>query len=204
MLYDTVGEELLELTDNAILGSRYSGPHRVHWVFSSRASRLLPSFALDYICEWYVSLTSWVDFPHLLIASVCEEPPSGQLRLASPNTINLATSIFRSVASDFPSKYLSTGGDELNLACYSQDKETQAELKASGQTLEQALNTFTQATHSALRQAGKTPVVWEEMVLNHNVTLSNDTIAMKVPVAPPNSPILTFLFQGLDILAKCG
>ncbi|KAF8479979.1 N-acetylhexosaminidase [Gautieria morchelliformis] len=106
------------------------------------------------------------------------EPPSGQLRLTSNKSISLATSIFRSVSSDFPSKYLSTGGDELNTACYSQDNETQAELKASGQTLEQALNTFTQAIHSTLKAAGKTPVVWEEMVLDHNVTLSNDTIAM--------------------------
>lgn len=123
--------------------------------------------------------------PRLSITSVGEEPPSGQLRLASPKAIDLATSIFRSVASNFPSKYLSTGGDELNTACYSQDNETQAELRASGQTLEQALNNFTHATHNTLQQAGKTPVVWEEMILNHNVTLSNDTIAMQVSVPPP-------------------
>jgi hexosaminidase len=100
--------------------------------------------------------------------------------LASPKAINLAVSIFRSVASEFPSKYFSTGGDEINTACYAQDNETQAELHASGMTLEQALDSFTQATHGALKQAGKTPIVWEEMVLDHNVTLSNDTIVMQV------------------------
>lgn len=106
------------------------------------------------------------------------EPPAGQLRLASPKAVKFATSIFKSVAAAFPSKYMSTGGDELNTECYAQDSETQADLKASGQTFEQALNTFTQATHGALRQAGKTPIVWEEMVLEHNLTLSNNTIAM--------------------------
>ncbi|KAF8526999.1 beta-hexosaminidase [Hysterangium stoloniferum] len=106
------------------------------------------------------------------------EPPSGQIRLADPKAIDLASSIFASVAKDFPSKYISTGGDELNTACYMSDNATVAQLTAKGQTLEQALDTFTQGTHGALHKAGKTAVVWEEMVLNHNVTLTNDTIAM--------------------------
>lgn len=108
------------------------------------------------------------------------EPPSGQLRLASPAGIDLASSIFGAVASVFPSKYVSTGGDEVNTNCYNDDAETQASLNASGQTLDEALNTFLQATHGTLKKAGKTPIVWEEMVLDFNVTLSNDTIAMSV------------------------
>jgi len=106
------------------------------------------------------------------------EPPSGQIRLADPKAIELASSIFASVANDFPSKYISTGGDELNIACYMDDNATMAQLIAKGQTLEQALNTFTQGTHGALHRAGKSAVVWEEMALDHNVTLSNDTIVM--------------------------
>ena len=60
------------------------------------------------------------------------------------------------------------------------DAPTVAQLNAIGQTLEQAVNTFTQGTHSALHTAGKTAVVWEEMVLVHNVMLANDTLAMYV------------------------
>jgi len=55
----------------------------------------------------------------------------------------------------------STGGDELNVNCYTQDAQTQADLKQSGRTLEQALDVFTQGTHGALKAIGKTPVVWE-------------------------------------------
>jgi hexosaminidase len=106
------------------------------------------------------------------------EPPAGQLRFADPKAIQLASSIFSSVATAFPSKYLSTGGDELNIPCYMTDNATVAQLHATGQTLEQALNTFTQATHGAVHKAGKSPIIWEEMVLVHNVTLANDTIAM--------------------------
>jgi Glycosyl hydrolase family 20, catalytic domain len=92
-----------------------------------------------------------------------------------------------------------TGGDEINTRCYRDDPQTQQDL--AGRTLNEALDVFTQATHGALRSLGKTPVVWEgelhilrvywwdsqlffgfgtEMVLNFNLTLSNDTIALYV------------------------
>jgi hexosaminidase len=61
----------------------------------------------------------------------------------------------------FPSKYFSTGGDEINKNCYADDSETQQMLNSSGKTFEQALDTFTQTTHAALAEVGKTPVVWE-------------------------------------------
>lgn len=80
----------------------------------------------------------------------------------------------------FPSTMMSTGGDELNTNCYDQDAETQADLKATGRTLEQALDVFTQTTHAAIEAVGKTPAVWEEMVLDQNVTLSNETIVLYV------------------------
>ena len=79
------------------------------------------------------------------------EPPSGQLRLATPATINFTASLFTSLAQQFPSNLVSTGGDEFNEECYVQDPQTQADLKASGQTLEQALDTFTQVRFLALQ-----------------------------------------------------
>ncbi|KAI0759376.1 N-acetylhexosaminidase [Trametes elegans] len=106
------------------------------------------------------------------------EPPAGQLRLASPFTTNFTAGLLATVARMFPSAVMSTGGDELNTDCYAQDPETQADLQASGRTLEEALDVFTRATHAAIRAEGKTPAVWEEMVLQHNVTLGNDTIVM--------------------------
>lgn len=78
----------------------------------------------------------------------------------------------------FPGSLFSTGGDEINAHCYNTDEPTQAALNASKLTFEQALSKFTVATHKALENEGKTPVVWEEMVLSHNVTLSNNTIVL--------------------------
>jgi len=39
--------------------------------------------------------------------------------------------------------------------------DTFSHVAAQNKTFEQALDTFTQATHSVLAAAGKTPIVWE-------------------------------------------
>jgi hexosaminidase len=94
-------------------------------------------------------------------STFANEPPAGQLRLATPATANFTRSLISAVASTLPSRFFSTGGDELNTACYQQDNQTQADLKSSGRTLEQALNVFTQGTHGALHDLNKTAVVWQ-------------------------------------------
>ncbi|KAG8730538.1 N-acetyl-glucosamine-6-phosphate deacetylase [Ceratobasidium sp. 414] len=108
------------------------------------------------------------------------EPPAGQLRLASPAVQKFIADVFSAVLS--PLKDLgtlfSTGGDEINANCYAQDRSTQNELKEQKIPIDDALDKFTNVTHAAVRSAGRTPVVWEEMVLNHKVTLPKDTITL--------------------------
>ncbi|KAF7767960.1 CAZyme family GH20 [Agaricus bisporus var. burnettii] len=106
------------------------------------------------------------------------EPPAGQLRLASPATVNFTSGLIKSMTSMFPSPLFSTGGDEINANCYEKDDQTQSDLNASGQTLDEALASFVGATHEVVRGAGKTPVVWQEIPLEHNVPVGNDTIVM--------------------------
>lgn len=47
-------------------------------------------------------------------STFANEPPAGQLRLASPATVNFTAALFTAAARVVPSKYFSTGGDELN------------------------------------------------------------------------------------------
>jgi hexosaminidase len=89
------------------------------------------------------------------------EPPAGQLRFALPEVMNFTASLLVDIANTLPSSYMSTGGDELNTNCYANDIPTQMQLNSTNTTLNDALNMFTQTTHSALMAAGKTPVVWE-------------------------------------------
>ncbi|EIW81489.1 glycoside hydrolase family 20 protein [Coniophora puteana RWD-64-598 SS2] len=123
----------------------------------------------DYIACMYE--TPW--------SSYAGEPPAGQLRMTVPEVVNFTTSLLSSVAKTMPSSYFSTGGDEINSACYLDDPITSTYLNTTNTTLNGVLDTFTNSTHSALVGLGKTPVVWEEMVLEWNLTsLSNETIVM--------------------------
>ncbi|PPQ63592.1 hypothetical protein CVT24_004452 [Panaeolus cyanescens] len=106
------------------------------------------------------------------------EPPAGQLRLANKATTDFTAKLLSSASKLFKSSYFGTGGDEINANCYAKDGPTQADLAAQGKTFEQALDTFTQVTHAALRQVGKSTVVWEEMLLAHPVSLANDTLIL--------------------------
>ena len=111
-------------------------------------------------------------------AVYANEPPSGQLRIASPDTVNFTANLLVNAANLFSGNYFGTGGDEINAKCYADDPQTQSALNASGKTFAQAFDDFTQAEHKALRGVGKTAVVWEELVLTFPVTLANDTIIM--------------------------
>ncbi|KAG9315523.1 hypothetical protein JVU11DRAFT_3139 [Chiua virens] len=111
-------------------------------------------------------------------STYANEPPAGQLRFALPEVVNFTTNLLTDVAATLPSSYFSTGGDELNTNCYVNDTLTQQQLNSTNTTLIQALQSFTNTTHSALIAQGKTPVVWEEMVLQFNLTLSPETIIM--------------------------
>lgn len=96
-------------------------------------------------------------------ATHANEPPPGQLRLASRDTQTFTANLLGAAAKLFKSSMFSTGGDEINQLCYKEDEPTQAALAASGSTFGQALDTFTQVLHAALRKQGKSAVVWEGM-----------------------------------------
>ncbi|CAG7853081.1 Probable beta-hexosaminidase fdl; AltName: Full=Protein fused lobes; Flags: Precursor [Serendipita indica DSM 11827] len=107
------------------------------------------------------------------------EPPAGQLRLTEPTVVNFTQRLFSSTIKHTPGKYFSTGGDEINRRCYEEDPVVNKTLTESGKTFEQALATFTNRTHEVLVKAGKKPVVWQEMVLDHgDLGLHKDTVVL--------------------------
>ncbi|PVF96209.1 putative exochitinase [Serendipita vermifera] len=107
------------------------------------------------------------------------EPPAGQLRLTEPEVIDFTKKLFKAAIRHTPGKYFSTGGDEINMRCYQEDPVVQASLNSTGRTMQQALATFTSDTHKTLLDNGKTPVVWQEMVLDHGeLGLSDHTVVL--------------------------
>jgi len=90
---------------------------------------------------------------------------------------------------------MSTGGDEVvslstasfrtlvtkpkpiqNERCYLDDPYTAAAMAARNATLDELLADFVSGLHSSVRANGKTPVVWEEAVLNHDLALGKDAV----------------------------
>ncbi|KAH9960975.1 glycoside hydrolase superfamily [Lactifluus volemus] len=71
------------------------------------------------------------------------EPPAGQLRLASLVTIDFTTSLLSAAAKLFPSTLFATGGDEINTRCYQDDPQQDL----AGRMLNEALDVFTQVMH---------------------------------------------------------
>ncbi|KAI0739272.1 N-acetylhexosaminidase [Daedaleopsis nitida] len=106
------------------------------------------------------------------------EPPAGQLRIASPSTLSFARTFFDSVASMLPGTMLSSGGDEVNLPCWEEDEETQADLAQRNITIADALNEYIQTVQSVIKAHGKTPFIKSDMVLTHNAPVVNDTVAV--------------------------
>lgn len=83
------------------------------------------------------------------------EPPAGQLRIASNDTVEFVRAMITSVVADLPGTMVSTGGDEVNLQCWEDDEATQTDLVAKGITINEALKAFIADLQGALRQLGK-------------------------------------------------
>ena len=106
----------------------------------------------------------------------CAEPPCGQVKLNNPSV----TSLFSGIMSDLLPRlspytsYFHTGGDELNANAYALDPDVGTN---DSSVIQPYLSTFVTNLHAHVRAAGLKPIVWEEMIVNWNLTLpTNDTL----------------------------
>ncbi|GAA5901608.1 hypothetical protein JCM8208_001554 [Rhodotorula glutinis] len=106
------------------------------------------------------------------------EPPAGQLKLGDPDVLAFSRRVLRHATSSSSSRLFSTGGDEVNERCYLDDPATAAVLVAQNLTVDELLAEFVNGIHDAVRESGKEPVVWEEMVLKHELDLGRDVVVM--------------------------
>jgi hexosaminidase len=122
-------------------------------------------------------------FPDLIAAfniqpnwdTYAAEPPSGTLKLNSTAVYDfLETLLDDLLPRILPySSYFHTGGDEVNKNAYTLDDTVKSNDSAILQPLMQK---FVNRNHDQVRAAGLTPVVWEEMLLEWNITLGDDVI----------------------------
>ncbi|KAF2877775.1 glycoside hydrolase superfamily [Massariosphaeria phaeospora] len=103
------------------------------------------------------------------------EPPSGTLKLnSSAVDAFLETLLADLLPRVYPfSSHFHTGGDEVNKNAYLKDDTVRSNDPSILQPLMQA---FIDRTHKHVRDQGLTPIVWEEMLLEWNLTLGADVI----------------------------
>ncbi|KAF3007536.1 N-acetyl-glucosamine-6-phosphate deacetylase [Curvularia kusanoi] len=125
----------------------------------------------------------WYSAPELISAfnqqpdwnTYAAEPPSGTLKLNSTAVGDFLDTLFKDLMPRVSpyTAYFHTGGDEVNLNAYSLDDTVNSSDRKILQPLMQA---FVSANHDRVRKAGLKPIVWEEMLLDWNLTLGSDVI----------------------------
>jgi hexosaminidase len=103
------------------------------------------------------------------------EPPSGTLKLNSSAVYDFLDTLFDDLLPRIApySGYFHTGGDEVNKNAYLLDDTVRSKDPAILQPL---MQTFIDRNHAQLREQGFTPIVWEEMLLEWNLTLGDDVV----------------------------
>lgn len=125
----------------------------------------------------------WHSHPDLIAAfniqpnwdTYAAEPPSGTLKLNSSDVYDFLEKLFDDLLPRvYPyTNYFHTGGDEVNKNAYTLDDTVRS---ASYDVLQPLMQRFIDRNHDQVRAAGLTPVVWEEMLIDWNLTLGHDVI----------------------------
>ncbi|KAJ1817426.1 Glucosamine-6-phosphate isomerase (Glucosamine-6-phosphate deaminase) (GNPDA) (GlcN6P deaminase), partial [Coemansia sp. RSA 2599] len=105
------------------------------------------------------------------------EPPSGQLNIAKPESINFTKEIFDEYAELFSDNVFHLGGDEVNRACWTEDPDVKKYLEDNPkEDIESLLVDWYEKVHEHLGDLGKTAMTWEETLFHSNYTLPKGTI----------------------------
>jgi hexosaminidase len=107
--------------------------------------------------------------------SYAAEPPSGTLKLNSSAVTSFVEKLFADLLPRVSpyTTYMHTGGDEVNANAYTNDETVKSN---DTDVITPLMQKFIDHSHDVVRKAGLTPMVWEEMLLQWNLTLGKDVI----------------------------
>ena len=120
-------------------------------------------------------------FPHLIIAmdepwaAYAAEPPSGQLRLNSSEVPPFLDTLLNDLLSRTSqhSRFFHLGGDELNLNAYLLDPTVKS---SSPQIIQPLVQSLIDQVISIATSFSLTVIMWEEMLLDWNLTLPKSVV----------------------------
>ncbi|KAI9653031.1 MAG: N-acetyl-glucosamine-6-phosphate deacetylase [Alyxoria varia] len=108
-------------------------------------------------------------------SDVAAEPPSGTLKLNSSEVYQFLDKLWDDLLPRVSrwSSYFHTGGDEVNFNAYNNEERIGT---SSTDVIKPLLQKFFDKMHKAIRTSGLKHIVWEEMLLEYNITLPKDVI----------------------------
>lgn len=108
-------------------------------------------------------------------STYCAEPPCGTLKLNSTKVYDFLDKLLDDVLPRVEpyTSYFHSGGDEVNIQSYLLDDTVRSNDTAILQPLMQK---FVDRNHDQIRANGLRPIVWEEMLLQWNLTLGKDVL----------------------------
>jgi hexosaminidase len=103
------------------------------------------------------------------------EPPAGTLKLNSTAVPKFLDTLLGDLLPRLSpyTAYFHTGGDEVNKNAYGLDDTVRSSDPA---VLQPLMQKFIDRNHDQVRNLGLTPIVWEEMLLDWNLTLGKDVV----------------------------
>ncbi|KXL44918.1 glycoside hydrolase family 20 protein [Acidomyces richmondensis BFW] len=129
------------------------------------------------------SSSIWFSYPDLIAAfnvqpnwdDYAAEPPSGTLKLNSTAVYDFLDQLFDDLLPRLKplTSYFHLGGDEVNANAYTLDDTVRSNSSA---VLQPLLQKYMDRNMKQLESAGFIPLVWEEMLLDWNLTLPSNTI----------------------------
>ncbi|KAG0182918.1 hypothetical protein DFQ28_003647 [Apophysomyces sp. BC1034] len=104
------------------------------------------------------------------------EPGTGQLNPVKDRTYSIVHQVIANVAELFPDKWFHGGGDEPVHRCWEQDKEVREYMAEHNATGDDLLNLFLSKELSYIKEAEKTPVLWEDSVTNVHLPIPKNVV----------------------------
>lgn len=176
--------EIPALPDLAGKGAYYSGmsytPDDIDTIQKYALHRGV-TVHIEFDMPGHTTAVSW-GYPELVAAAeaqprgkYCAEPPCGTLQLNNPAVDDFLDTLFEDVMPRVApyAAYFHTGGDEVNAEAYTLDPTMRTNDRGKIRT---QIQKMVDRNHAHVRKAGLTPIVWEEMLLEWNLTLPRDVV----------------------------
>lgn len=166
------------------------GAYRSDLVYSPDVIQELQFYGAQQGVEVYIEIdmpghtsSIWYSHPELIASfniqpnwnTYAAEPPSGTLKLNDSKVYDFVENLFNDLLPRVApyNAYFHTGGDEVNANAYTNDDSVKSN---DTEVIRPLMQKFIDHSHKLVRAAGLTPIVWEEMLLQWNLTLGDDVV----------------------------